>query len=563
MSTNAQIKEAMQAWESKYAADFSNERKKEFVTESGIPLKRFYTPLDLEAKGFDFLKDVGFPGDYPMTANITATGYRGKLWEPTQYSGRALPEESNQLWKKMVEAGTNTVYMAYDLPTQLGYDPDHPRAEGEVGRVGFSACSLRDWEIAFDGLDLNKLGLYQVLNGPYLFGLACHMAIAEQQGVSREKLVGIGQNDILKEHIARNLYIFPPRQGLRLVTDSFEFVAKNLPLYYPITVSGVHISASGATPVHDATVMLSNAFSYLQAAVDRGVDIDAVGPHMMFVPCFDHYSFYEEIAKLRACRRIYASVLRERFKAKNPESWKARWYTPQEGSSLHKEQYLNNIVRTSIYVMGAALAGSQTADTRAYDEHFGIPTDEAIIQGLRAQHIVARETGITDVVDPFAGSYFMESLTKEMEERVLEGLAEADKRGGGLACIESGYFRKIIAKDAYQHQRKIERAEFERVGVNIFRSPEKEDKPTKVYRTDPAVERKRIESVQELRRKRDNAKVAKCLKEIKGLAASPESSQNNLFPAVFEAVKAYATIGEICEELRSTWGEFQAPSALT
>jgi len=555
-----ELKEAFEAWEKKHGDEFKTERKT-FVTESGIPIKRVYTPLDLAEKGFDYLKDLGLPGEYPYTRNNKATGYRGKLWGITAYGGKALPEESNELWKAQVAAGADTISVAYDLPCQLGLDPDNPKAEGEVGRTGISMVTQKDWEIAYDGIDYNKVGVYQVFNAPAIVGFANHIVLGERRGIGLKELRGILQNDVLKEYMARGNYIFPPAQSIRLTGDILSYVGEYMPRYQGTTVCGVHQSERGANNIHELVLAIANAIAYVEAAVERGVDVDKVAPGVMFFPGCDHYVFWEEIAKFRAHRRMWAKVMKERFKAKRPESLQCRLYSAEGGTSLHREQYLNNLGRISLSALVGALSGCELIDSRAYDEQFGIPTTEAQVTSVRLQNVVAYETGVDDTVDPLAGSYYVEWLTKETEERAWQELEEIDKRGGIARCIETGYAQRLIAQDAYVWQKRFESDELKRVGVNVFQSAAgEEEKPVRIYRTDPAVEAKRKEAVAEVKKKRDNAKVKKALDEITSLANLEATAENNLVPPVLEAVRGYATVGEICDALREAWGEYHEPS---
>lgn len=554
-----EVLEAIKVWEKKHEAEFQNERRT-FVTESGIHIKRVYTPLDLAEKGFEYMKDLGLPGEYPYTRNNKACGYRAKLWGPSAYSGHADPAESNKLWKAQVEAGQKMVSMAHDLPCQLGLDPDHPKAAGEVGRVGVSMVTQRDWEVAFDGIDFHKVGVYQIINAPTIVGLANHIVLAQKRGMKVSEISGMQQGDTLKEYMARGNYIYPVDKAIRLVGDTLAYAGKNMPLYQAITVCGVHQSEKGANNIHEAAFAIANATTYLQAAVNRGIDIDIVAPSVMFLPGGDHYVFWEEVAKMRAMRKIYARIMKEQFKAKKPESMQCRIYPAEGGTSLHREQYLNNIGRITLAAMSSALAGCEYMDTRTYDEQFGIPTVEAGVNSIRCQNVVAYETGIDDTVDPLAGSYYIEWLTLETEERILKELEEIDRRGGIVQCLETGYPQKVIAEDAYRWQKKFEAGELKRVGVNIFKSTGEEEKPVRIYRANPALEEKRKADVAEVKRKRDNAKVRKALDEVRAIAAMEATADNNLIPPVIDAMAAYATLGEVCDALRDVWGEYHEPS---
>ncbi len=554
-----ELKEAVREWERKHESEFKTERKA-FATESGIPVKRVYTPLDLEERGFDYLKHLGLPGEYPYTRNNSSTGYRSRLWTISHYSGHATAEECNKMWKEQVKSGAKIVSAAYDLPSQLGIDADDPKAEGEVGRVGVSISSQRDWEVAWDGIDFSSVGPYGAFNALAIVSLAAHINTAEKQGVAQKDMLGIMQNDTLKEFMARGNYIFPPVPSMRLVADTLYYTGTHMPKYQAITVCGVHQSEKGANCIHEAAFALADAFAYLQAAVDMGVDVDVVAPGIMFLPGCDHYVFWEEIAKLRAMRLIYSKVLKERFKAKKPASMQCRIYAAGGGTALYREQYLNNIARSTLATMVGAFSGCELIDVRAYDEQYGIPSEEATVNTIRFINVVQRETGVTDTVDPLGGSYFVESLTMDTEEKIWEELAEIDRQGGIVKCIETGYCQRIMAQDGYRWLRAFERGEIERVGVNIFRSEGEEAKPVQIYRADPKVEDIRKAQVAELRKKRDNEKVKKALDEVKAVARLEAKPQNNLVPPIREACKAYATVGEIARILKEVWGEYRESS---
>ena len=551
-----EIKTAFEQWETANKEEFAKEDKREFVTESGIPMKRVYTPLDLAERGFDYKKDVGLPGSYPFTRAISPIGYRGGGWTSSQYAGRPTPEESNEVWKTQLAAGQSSIYIAYDLPSQLGYDPGHPMAEGEVGRVGISMCSLRDWEVALDGIDIEKLFVSQVNNAPAIVAVACHIALAEKRGADLKKCAGSCQNDILKEYMARGNFIFPPVPGMRLAVDTVSYCGEHMPKYSPMTVSFNHQLQVGAHPVHHIAIALADAFAYYQYAVDRGLDIDDLAPGVMFLAGMGHHDMFEEIAKFRAMRKIYARVLRDRFGAKKPASQAAKFYGGACGTDMYREQYLNNISRGAITAVIGALAGVQICDLRAYDESYGIPTKDALLVALRTQQVAFHETGLADTVDPLGGSYLVESLTLELEERILKTLEEFEREGGVLEGIESGYFRRLMGEDAWKLNKRFEKGEIVRVGVNRFTS-EEDQPPGVVYRSDPKTEGVRVAALQDLKRNRDNEKVAKALANVKELARAEATADNNMMPAVLAAVKAYATYGEICDVLRDVWGEFK------
>lgn len=546
-------------WEDAHRDEFNKERKKKFLTGSGIPIERLYTNANLEHIGFDYSKDLGFPGEYPYTRGMSATMFRGKLWGIQNYSGYATPQECNRLWKNLVKEGSHGVTIAYDLPTQLGYDPDHPRAEGEVGRTGVSLSSLRDWEICCDGLDLGKLLIGQVQNALAAVGLACHLCVAEKQGVPWSAIHGWCQNDILKEYIARGNYIFPPAAGLRLATDLIAFCNRNVPNYRSY-ISYYHLSEKGATPVHEAAFGMANAFAYFDDAIARGLTVDDIAPNLtMHVSC-DHDNFLEEIAKVRAMRRVYARILKEKFGARKPQSLNPRWQLAQGGIGLRREQHLNNIARTAIAILAGALAGCDVYGPRPYDEQYGIPSQDAIVTAIRCSQIVCHETGITDFVDPLGGSYALETLTTQIETKIREELNHIDKLGGVIQCIEKQYFQRVMATDAYDWQRKFDRGEIASVGANIYRSPEENNKPVTVYRADPHVEDTRVRELSALKKDRDPGEVSRTLEIVKEFARLPGTPENSVMPAIIDAVRSYATIGEIADALREIWGEYRQVS---
>ncbi len=553
-----QLREAFEEWEKGHQNDFKSETRT-FVTGSGIPIKRVYTPLDLAEKGFDYLKDLGFPGEFPYIRGNTSTMYRTKFWKPSAYTGYADPAESNKLWKAMVQAGQTMISTAYDLPCQMGLDPDNPKAEGEVGRVGNSLVSVKDWEIGFDGIDFSKIGVYQVLNAPAVVGLANHIVLAEQRGMKVSEILGMQQNDVLKEYMARGAYIFPPAHSIRLAGDVLSYTGQYMPNYQAITVCGYHQAEKGANGVHEAAFALADAFTYLQAAVDRGIDIDRIGPGVGFLNWSD-LNIFENVAKLRAMRRIYSKVLRDHFKAKKPQSLCFLMDVATSGTALTKEQYLNNIGRLTLANLASCLAGCQIIDSRTYDECFGIPSIEAGVNAIQLQNLVAYETGAGETVDPLAGSYFVETLTSEIEERVWKQLEEIDRQGGIVHCIETGYVQRVIAEDGYKWQKRFETGEAKRVGVNIFKIAGEEAKtPVRIYRANPNFGEKRKQEIIELKKKRDNVKVKKALDEVKAIAKLAPTAENNTIPSIIDAMRAYATLGEVCDALREVWGEYREP----
>ncbi len=555
-----EIRKQMEVWEEENADAFKGERKNDFRCECGIPLKRVYTPLDIEEEGIEYLRDIGFPGEYPYTRGISPIMYRGKAWTNLSAAGRSTPQESNKLWKALMDAGARSILVTFDLPTHLGYDPDNPLSEGEVGRVGVSMSSQRDWETGFDGIDLGKVDVSQALTSAAVVGVANYVCLAAKQGVDLTKVHGHCQNDVLEDYLARGTYILPTAQALRISVDIMSYCSRHLPNYQPLSVVTQRIAENGVDVVREAALGLACCFGHVQAAVDRGIDVDAIAPGILLV-LDSKPNFFEQIAKHRAVRRIYAKVMKDRFKAKKPRSLMAWIGGGMAGSGLYREQYLNNIARTTVARLAAVLGGAQWTGASAYDEGYGIPTEEATLTTFQTGQVLACETGVTDVVDPLAGSYFVESLTSEIEEKVLAEMDSIDKMGGIVQGINSGQLRRSMSEDAYRWQKAFESGEILRVGVNCFKTRE-EKRPTRVYRCNPEIERQRVEEVRELKRKRDNSRVRKALGDVKALALLDATSDNNLVPPIIEAVKAYATGGEIFDALRETWGEYREPGAV-
>jgi methylmalonyl-CoA mutase N-terminal domain/subunit len=552
-----EIDVALERWREAHRKEIEEAEKDGCFTEDGIPLKLFYTPLDHPV---NFHEDIGFPGEFPYTRGFEATGYRKNLWTISQYAGFGSPKETNQLFKKMIEHG-NVPYLALDLPTQNGYDPDHPMALGEVGRAGTTIKSLKDWEIIFDGIDVGNTYVGTVTNAQAAVILAMHIVSAQKQGADLRKLQGSLQNDILKEFTARGNYIFPVEPSLRLVTDVIEYCAENMPAYWPICVCGGHFSEAGSNRIHEVAFALANAFRYIDEVLKRELNIDQFARGFFFLMKNNHYDFFEEVCKFRAMRKIWAKVLRERYGAKNPESMKLRILGHAGGSLMTKERPELNIARNTLSCLTAVLGGIQLIGLKTLDEVFGIPSEKAQLIAIGTQHVVAYETGVPDVVDPLGGSYYVEALTREFEDQVLGELDRIEKMGGVVRGIESGYFRRVIAEDAYQSYKDLACGKKIKVGVNQFRVDE-EEVPLKPYKLGPEEEARQIEELKELKGSRDNFLVEKTLKNLKDVARGPSGSENNLLPPVIEAVKAYATMGEICGALREVFGEYQEPPVL-
>ena len=529
------------------------ERKPEFVNTSGIPVSRIYSPLDLE--GDDYLEEVGLPGEYPYTRGVQPTMYRGRYWTMRQYAGFATAKESNNRYRFLLDQGQTGLSVAFDLPTQIGYDSDNEMAIGEVGKVGVAIDSLRDMEILFDQIPIDKVSTSMTINAPAAVLLAMYMAVGEKQGVSADKLRGTIQNDILKEYSSRGTYIFPPKPSMRIITDIFSFCAEKVPLWNTISISGYHIREAGSTAVQEVAFTLANGIAYVNAALEAGLDVDAFGPRLSFF--FNaHLDFLEEISKYRAARRLWANIMKERFGAKDPRSMMIRFHTQTAGCTLTAQQPKNNIVRVAFQALSAVLGGTQSLHTNSMDEALCLPSEAAVETALRTQQLIAYETGVTDTVDPLAGSYYVESLTKEIYDRAWEYIRKIDDMGGAVEAVEKGFIQREIQDSAYKYQREIEKDERVVVGLNRFRV--QEEKPTNLLRVDPSVREEQIASLNQLRAERDNEKVDSALARLKEGA----ESKDNLMPLIYEAVKEYSTLGEICNVLREVFGEYQQINTL-
>lgn len=547
--------EALKDWSEKVEQGLSKrpERKKEFVDTSGINVERLYTPLD--QADFDYLKDLGLPGEYPFTRGVQPTMYRGRYWTMRQYAGFASAEESNKRYKFLLDQGQTGLSVAFDLPTQIGYDSDNEMAIGEVGKVGVAIDSLKDMEVLFNNIPLDKVSTSMTINAPAAVLLAMYIAVAEKQGVSSDKLRGTIQNDILKEYSSRGTYIFPPKPSMRIITDIFSYCAEKVPMWNTISISGYHIREAGSTAVQEVAFTLANGIAYVEAALKAGLDVDVFGPRLSFF--FNaHLDFFEEIAKYRAARRLWAKIMKEKFKAKNPKSMMIRFHTQTAGCTLTAQQPQNNIVRVAFQAMAAVLGGTQSLHTNSMDEALCLPSEESVRIALRTQQLIAYETGVADTVDPLAGSYYLETLTREVHDRSEEYIKKIDAMGGAVAAIEQGYIQREIQDSAYFYQREIEQEKRVVVGLNQFQV--EEEKPTNLLRVNPAFRVDQIESIKELKSQRDGKEVDKTLSDLRQGAEGNE----NLFPFILEAVKAYATLGEICDVLRDVFGEYQAVSTI-
>ena len=529
------------------------ERKTGFVNTSGIPVRRLYTPLD--GADASYMSEVGLPGEYPFTRGVQPTMFRGRYWTMRQYAGFASAEESNRRYRFLLDQGQTGLSVAFDLPTQIGYDSDNEMAIGEVGKVGVAIDSLEDVETLFNKIPLDKVSTSMTINAPAAVLLAMYIAVAEKQGVSADKLRGTIQNDILKEYSSRGTYIYPPKPSMRIITDIFSYCAENIPMWNTISISGYHIREAGSTAVQEVAFTLANGIAYVQAALEVGLDVDTFGPRLSFF--FNaHLDFLEEIAKYRAARRLWAEIMREKFKARNPKSMMIRFHTQTAGCTLTAPQPKNNIVRVAFQAMAAVLGGTQSLHTNSMDEALCLPSEEAVQIALRTQQLIAYETGVTDTVDPLAGSYYLENLTNEIYERAAAYIQKIDELGGAAEAIEKGFVQREIQDSAYRYQREIEQEERIVVGVNRFQV--EEEKPTNLLRVDPAVRTSQIERLKKLRSERDDKIVEKGLADLKQGAEGDQ----NLIPLMLEAVKAYATLGEICDVLRGVFGEYQQVNTL-
>ncbi len=521
----------------------ANARKERFTTSSGIELKSCYTASDAGAG------ELGAPGEYPFTRGVYPTMYRGRLWTMRQYAGFATAEESNRRYKYLLEQGTTGLSVAFDLPTQIGYDSDHPLAAGEVGRVGVPICSLADMETLFDGIPLDRVSTSMTINATASILLALYVAVAKKQGVAPARLNGTIQNDILKEYIARGTYIYPPRASLRIITDIFAWCAKEVPNWNTISISGYHIREAGSTAVQEVAFTLADGIAYVEAAIAAGLDVDDFAPRLAFF--FNgHNNFLEEVAKYRAARRLWARTMRERFGARDPKSLMLRFHTQTAGSTLTAQQPEVNIIRTTIQALAAVLGGTQSLHTNAMDEALSLPTEEAARIALRTQQVIAYESGVADTVDPFAGSYAIESLTDEVERRAEEYIRRIDEMGGMLAAIEAGFVQREIERAAYDYQKAVEAGEEIVVGVNRFQIRESATIPT--LRIDPAYEAAQVERVRAVRAGRNAAAALAALDLVERAARDGE----NLMPRIIAAVEAHATLGEVADRMRAVFGEY-------
>lgn len=523
------------------------EYRSKFQTLSGIEVDRCYFPKRIDRS---YIEKLGFPGEYPYTRGIRPTMYRAKHWTMRQYAGFGSAAETNKRFRYLLEQGQTGLSVAFDLPTQIGYDSDHPLAKGEVGKVGVAIDSLLDMETLLAGIPLDKVSTSMTINAPAAILLAMYLVVGEKQGLSYHQLSGTIQNDILKEYIARGTYIYPPKPSMRLIIDIFAFCAEHVPKWNTISISGYHIREAGSTAVQEVAFTLANGIAYVEAAIAAGLDVDQFAPRLAFF--FNaHNHFFEEIAKFRVARRMWAKIMKERFSAKKPESLQLRFHTQTGGSTLTAQQPDNNIIRVTLQALAAVLGGTQSLHTNSRDEALALPTEESARIALRTQQIIAYESGVADTVDPLGGSYYIESLTDRMEEEIQKYLDKIDQMGGAVAAIEQGYMQNEIHHAAYETQKQIESGEMIIVGLNRFRI-ENEAQP-ELLRVDPGIQIEQEKRLAELRQNRDQEKVSKSLRNL----AERARSSDNLMPAILDCVRSYATVGEICDVLRKEFGEYQ------
>jgi methylmalonyl-CoA mutase, N-terminal domain len=519
-----------------------------FSTISGFENEPLYTPENAE---LDYDRDLGYPGTFPFTRGVYPSMYRGRLWTMRQFAGFGTAEETNERFRYLLEHGQTGLSTAFDMPTLMGYDSDHPRSLGEVGREGVAVDSLADAETLFGGIPLGEVSTSMTINGPAAMLLAFYVCVAEQQGVTRAELRGTIQTDILKEYIAQKEWIFPPEPSMRLVTDMVEFCARELPRWHPISISGYHIREAGSNAIQELAFTLANGFAYVDAAIARGLDVDDFAPRLSFF--FNaHLDFFEEIAKYRAARRIWARELRDRYGAKNPRSWLMRFHTQTAGVSLTAQQPEVNIVRTAIEALAAVLGGTQSLHTNSFDEALALPTEDAVRLALRTQQVIAHETGVVNTIDPLGGSYYLEDLTNRLEAEAYDYFDRIEKLGGVIAAIKDNFFQREIADASFRYQAEVEARQRVVVGVNRYAS--EEDGQVEILRIDPALEQKQVERVQSVRERRDSAAVEGALAALKQAAARED---RNLMPALVDAARAYVTLGEMCDALRETWGTWR------
>ena len=550
MSAQSKASQVRHEEEQRGNEDQPQERKERFTTPSGLVIEPVYTPHHIE--GLDYDRDLSLPGQYPFVRGVHPTGYRGRLWTMRMFAGFGGAEETNARYKYLLEHGETGLSVAFDYPTLIGYDTDHPNARGEFGKCGVAVSSLADMEILFDGIPVDEVSTSMTINGPAAVIWSMYIAAAEKRGIPRGKLRGTIQNDILKEYIAQASYIYPPHPSMRLVMDTFEFGSREMPLWNVVSISGYHIREAGSTAVQELAFTLADGLAYVQAAIERGLEVNEFAPRLsFFFNC--HNNFFEEIAKFRAARRIWAREMRERFGADERSQW-LRFHTQTAGCSLTAQQPENNIIRTTLQALAAVLGGTQSLHTNSMDEALALPSEKAVLIALRTQQIIAQESGVTDSVDPLGGSFMVEALTSEMEKAAYDYFRDIEALGGVIAAIEKGFFHREISSASYRYQQEIERGERIVVGLNEHVVDEPLSIP--ILAMDAEGEKRQLERLNRLRRERDNAAVSERLGALKKAAEGTE----NMMPSILEAVRAYATLGEVCDTLRGVFGEYQAPA---
>lgn len=547
------LEEGKEKWMELYNKHISKyaERQKEFVLDSGLVLEPVYDPTNSHV---DYEQDLGWPGMYPFTRGVQPNMYRGRFWTMRQYAGYGTAKETNERFRYLLEQGQTGLSVAFDLPTQIGYDSDHELSMGEVGKVGVAIDTVEDMHVLFDQIDLSKVSTSMTINAPAAVLLAMYIVVAEENGLDRKVLSGTIQNDILKEYVARGTYIFPPKPSLRLIADTIEFCAKEMPKWNPISISGYHIREAGANAVEEIAFTFANAKAYVDAVLKRNISVDDFAGQLSFFFAA-HNNLLEEVAKFRAARRLWAKIMKEQYGATKERAMMLRFHTQTAGSTLTAQQPLNNIIRVTLQALAAVLGGTQSLHTNSYDEALSLPTEEAVKVALRTQQILAYESGVADTVDPLGGSYVIEQLTNELEEHIAKELKAIDDMGGAVAAIESGYMQKRIAESAYEYYRGVANGEKVIVGVNKFADSE-EDQSFRVLRVDPKIREEQIASISAVKSKRDNVKVEKSLEELRKAAATENV---NLMPLIIDAVRNRCTLGEIMDTLRDVFGEYRPP----
>ncbi|HEC78838.1 MAG TPA: methylmalonyl-CoA mutase [candidate division WOR-3 bacterium] len=535
-------------WEEKIKT--CKERDFKFTTVSGLPVKALYTPDDL--KDFDYDRDLGYPGEFPFVRGVYTNMYRGRLWTMRQFSGFGTPRDTNKRYKYLLKHGQTGLSVAFDFPTLYGRDSDDPFSRGEVGKCGVAIDTLRDMEILFDGIPLEQISTSMTINPPAAMLLAMYLVVGEKQGVPKKVLTGTIQNDMLKEYQAQKTWIYPPEPSMRIITDIMAYCAEKVPKWNTISISGYHIREAGSTALQELAFTLKNGFTYVEYGIRAGLSVDKFAPRLSFF-FNSHLDFFEEIAKYRAARRIWARLMQDKYNAQNPRSYLMRFHTQTAGCTLTAQQPENNIMRTAFQALAAVLGGTQSLHTNSMDETYALPTEKAVKIALRTQQLIAYETGVPNTIDPLGGSYYVEKLTNELEKGAYEYFEKIDKLGGVVKAIEKGFFQKEISRSAYEYQKKLERKEKYHVGVNIFEEDEKPD--IEILKIPKEVERAQIKAVKKVRRERNNRKVKEALKDLRKAAASGE----NLMPRILECVRVYATLGEMCNTLKEEFGEYHEP----